>query len=63
LDRRCRRQPDLAPGALPGGYPNLLDPHDHEQIARAYGDNLPRLRLVKRRFDPDRVFSATPLPV
>jgi FAD/FMN-containing dehydrogenase len=65
LHRRwARRLSDvLAPGALPGGYPNLLDPHEHEQIARAYGDNLPRLRLVKRRFDPDRVFSATPLPV
>jgi FAD/FMN-containing dehydrogenase len=53
----------LASGALPGGYPNLLGPNEGAQIARAYGDNLSRLRLVKRRFDPDRVFSATPLPV
>jgi FAD/FMN-containing dehydrogenase len=65
LHRRwARRLSDvLAPGALPGGYPNVLGPDENEQIARAYGDNLPRLRLIKRRFDPDRVFSATPLPV
>lgn len=61
--RWARRLSDvLAPGALPGGYPNLLGPDEHEQIAGAYGDNLPRLRLIKRRFDPDGVFSATPLP-
>jgi FAD/FMN-containing dehydrogenase len=62
--RWARRLSDvLAPGALPGGYPNLLGPDEHEQIARAYGDNLPRLRLVKRRFDPHGFFSAIPLPV
>jgi FAD/FMN-containing dehydrogenase len=52
----------LAPMALPGGYPNLLGPHAQDQIAHAYGDNLKRLRAVKRRFDPDGFFSATPLP-
>jgi hypothetical protein len=53
----------LAPHALPGGYPNLLAPEDHDQIAHAYGDNLPRLQQLKRKFDPDRVFSsAIPLP-
>ena len=30
---------DLAPHALPGGYPNLLGPADAEQIAHAYGAN------------------------
>jgi FAD/FMN-containing dehydrogenase len=53
----------LEPHALPGGYPNLLGPDDHEQIAQAYGENATRLRTAKARFDPDGVFSATPLPV
>jgi FAD/FMN-containing dehydrogenase len=52
----------LAQDALPGGYPNLLGPDDHEQIASAYGCNLAALQQAKRRFDPDAVFSATPLP-
>ena len=53
----------LAPFALPGGYANLLGPDDREQAAGAYGDNAARLRVVKRRFDPDGVFaSAIPLP-
>jgi FAD/FMN-containing dehydrogenase len=53
----------LAPFALPGGYANLLGPHDREQAAGAYGGNAARLRTLKRRFDPDGVFtSAIPLP-
>ncbi|HUJ98321.1 MAG TPA: FAD-dependent oxidoreductase [Stellaceae bacterium] len=53
----------LAPFALPGGYANLLGPDDHEQAADAYGGNAARLRLLKRRLDPDGVFaSAIPLP-
>jgi FAD/FMN-containing dehydrogenase len=53
----------LAPFALPGGYANLLAPDDREQAAAAYGGNAARLRVVKRRFDPDGVFaSAIPLP-
>lgn len=55
----------LAPHALPGGYPNLLapdDPEDREQAARAYGPNTARLLDIKRRLDPDHVFTATPLP-
>jgi hypothetical protein len=52
----------LAPLALPGGYPNILGPHAHDQIAHAYGENLARLLAVKRRYDPDGFFSATPLP-
>jgi FAD/FMN-containing dehydrogenase len=52
----------LAPVALPGGYPNLLGPEDHDQIARAYGPNAARLLTIKRHFDPDGVFSATALP-
>jgi FAD/FMN-containing dehydrogenase len=53
----------LAPMSLPGGYPNILAPHAQDQIADAYGNNLTRLQSVKRRFDPDGFFSATPLPV
>jgi FAD/FMN-containing dehydrogenase len=53
----------LAPFALPGGYANLLRPDDREQAAGAYGGNAARLRVLKRRFDPDGVFaSAIPLP-
>ena len=51
------------PFALTGGYANLLGPHDREQAAGAHGDNAARIRVLKRRFDPDGVFaSAIPLP-
>ena len=51
------------PVALPGGYPNLLGSDDREQAGAAYGDNAARLHALKRRFDPDRVFtSAIRLP-
>jgi len=53
----------LEPVSLAGGYPNLLGPHAKDQIAQAYGSNIMRLQAVKRRFDPDGVFSATPIPV
>jgi FAD/FMN-containing dehydrogenase len=54
---------NLAPHALPGGYPNMLGPDEHEQTAQAYGSNLGRLQRVKRIFDPDGVFtSAISLP-
>jgi FAD binding domain/Berberine and berberine like len=52
----------LAPAALPGGYPNLLGPEELDRVAQAYGDNIGRLQEVKRRFDPEWIFSATPLP-
>jgi FAD/FMN-containing dehydrogenase len=52
----------LTPDALPGGYPNMLSPADHAQTARAYGPNAARLMAAKARFDPDAIFSATPLP-
>jgi FAD/FMN-containing dehydrogenase len=55
---------NLAPHALPGGYPNMLGPDDHEQTAQAYGPNVGRLQQVKRLFDPDGVFtSAISLPL
>lgn len=52
----------LAREALPGGYPNMLGPADHAQIADAYGPNTARLLAAKRRYDPDSVFAATPMP-
>lgn len=52
----------LAPHALPGGYANLLPPDAADQAAHAYGANDARLLGVKRRFDPDAVFRAIPLP-
>ena len=53
----------LRPFALPGGYPNLLTADRREQTAYAYGPNAGRLTVVKERYDPDGVFTATPLPV
>ena len=53
----------LTPMSLPGGYPNLLGPDAQDQITQAYGNNITRLQAVKRRFDPDGFFSATPLPI
>jgi FAD/FMN-containing dehydrogenase len=52
----------LAPHALPGCYPGMLGPDDHDQITRAYSWNTERLRAAKARFDPSGIFSATPLP-
>ncbi|MDJ1135763.1 FAD-binding oxidoreductase [Streptomyces iconiensis] len=52
----------LAPHALPGGYANLLPPDATDQITHAYGANGARLLGVKRRYDPDAVFRAIPLP-
>jgi hypothetical protein len=50
--------------ALPGGYPNMLDPDDSEQIPFAYGNNTERLIAEKKQFDQYDVFSsATPLRV
>ena len=55
---------NLAPHALPGGYPNMLGPDDHEQTANAYGANTGRMQQVKRLFDPHGVFtSAISLPL
>ena len=48
----------LAPGALPGGYPNILGPQDSDRTALGFGANLERLRVTKHRYDPDSVFTA-----
>jgi hypothetical protein len=53
----------FTPAALPGGYPNLLGPHQRDRAALTYGYKIARLQRAKQRFDPDGVFaSATPLP-
>ena len=49
--------------AIPGGYPNLLEPEAGEQATNAYGINLFRLQKLKKRYDPDGIFTAIPLPL
>lgn len=51
---------DMAGTALSGGYVNLLGPDEPDRVSLGYGPNLARLTALKRRFDPDRVFSAVP---
>ena len=59
----CDLSSAIAPLALPGGYPNFLTPDNREQLGSAYGGNASRLRDLKRRYDPENVFSSTiPLP-
>jgi hypothetical protein len=50
----CER---LTASALPGGYPNLLGPDEADRLTAAYGPNAPRLRDLKRRYDPNGTFS------
>jgi hypothetical protein len=48
----------LEPFSFPGGYPGLLGPDEKEQLAKAYGANLVRLREIKRKYDPLQRFEA-----
>ena len=50
----------LDPWALPGGWANVMG-SDDERAEAAFGANTERLREIKRRWDPDHVFSALPL--
>jgi FAD/FMN-containing dehydrogenase len=47
----------LAPHGTGGSYPNFPDPALEDPLRAYHGDNLDRLREVKRRYDPERVFS------
>jgi FAD/FMN-containing dehydrogenase len=46
----------VAPYALTGGYTNFASQDDADMAAENYGANYPRLREVKRRYDPDNLF-------
>jgi hypothetical protein len=48
----------LAPGALPGGYPNILSTQESDRAEAGFGANAHRLRAAKHRYDPDGVFAA-----
>jgi FAD/FMN-containing dehydrogenase len=53
----------LAPHALPGQYPNFLLQDSHKEARFAYGNNSDRLCRIKRKYDPQNIFSsATPMP-
>lgn len=54
---------DLAPHALPGGYPNFLKADQTDQVAHAYGSGRARLMAAKAAYDPAGIFTATPLPL
>jgi FAD/FMN-containing dehydrogenase len=49
----------LTPFALPGAYPNILGPAEAERAQLAFGNNLRRLRDIKRLYDPKGVFTAS----
>lgn len=46
----------LAPHAAEGAYVNYLDDDEDHRIPEAYGPAYPRLRAVKRRYDPANLF-------
>jgi FAD/FMN-containing dehydrogenase len=51
----------LDPYALPGGRTNLMA-HGDPRAQDAYGPNTNRLLAIKAHYDPDGVFTASPLP-
>lgn len=48
--------------SIPGGYVQPLAPTAYEKVDSAYGCNALRLRRLKKRFDPDGVFSSAMTP-
>lgn len=59
---RTRSATPSRPSPCRGGYPNFLLPDQEEQVANAYGAQPERLVRAKEFYDPERVFTATPLP-
>jgi FAD/FMN-containing dehydrogenase len=55
--RRCHEA--MARHATGGVYVNLLGPDEVDRIPAAYGDNYPRLVELKKKWDPDNLFSRT----
>jgi hypothetical protein len=49
----------LSVHALPGKMPNFADRDDQDVIARFGNDHARRLAELRRRYDPDRLFSGT----
>jgi FAD/FMN-containing dehydrogenase len=49
----------LAPYAFKGGYINILAREEQDRVRLAFGSNYDRLLELKRRYDPDDVFSST----
>jgi FAD/FMN-containing dehydrogenase len=45
----------VAPHSQAGGYVNFASPDDQHRVADNYGASYPRLREVKRRYDPDNL--------
>jgi FAD/FMN-containing dehydrogenase len=54
----CSLARSLERDSIPGGHVRPLAPNAYEQIDSAYGCNALRLRRLKKRFDPDGVFSS-----
>jgi FAD/FMN-containing dehydrogenase len=46
----------IQPYLAAGRYVNYLSDEGADAVAAAYGANLPRLQLIKARYDPDNVF-------
>ncbi|MEV7547939.1 BBE domain-containing protein, partial [Streptomyces sp. NPDC089915] len=47
---------DRGKGVLPQAYQNFLDPALKDWAHAYYGEALPKLRRIKRTYDPDRFF-------
>jgi FAD/FMN-containing dehydrogenase len=46
----------LHPHSAGGAYLNFIDDEGEERVAASYRDNYPRLREVKRKYDPGNLF-------